>query len=222
MSEEKKTAESQDEVEKKEVVPTDDEAVTKKDKVHPKGMINDEDREGGLGQDKEDLEEIDLTKSAKEEVNGIKGLEELPEEIRIKLEKKKAENAKKSKAKKKKKKVVKQISIGKAFVKATYNNTIVTLTDLNGNVISWASAGVAGFKGPKKSTPYAAQIITRIAVGKAREIGLEEVSVFVKGVGSGRESAVRALNSNGLNVTSIKDITPVPHNGCRARKPRRV
>ncbi|MDA3839676.1 MAG: 30S ribosomal protein S11 [Patescibacteria group bacterium] len=140
----------------------------------------------------------------------------------MKLEKKKAENAKKSKAKKKKKKILKQITSGKAFVKATYNNTIVTLTDLNGNVISWASAGVAGFKGPKKSTPYAAQIITRIAVGKAREIGLEEVSVFVKGVGSGRESAVRALNSNGLNVTSIKDITPVPHNGCRARKPRRV
>ena len=216
MSEEKKTAESQDEVEKKEVVSTDDEAVTKKDKV------NDEGKEGGLDQEKEELEEIDLTKSAKEEVNGIKGLEELPEEIRIKLEKKKAENAKKSKAKKKKKKVTKTVTTGKAFVKATYNNTIVTLTDLNGNVISWASAGVAGFKGPKKSTPYAAQIITRIAVGKARESGLEEVSVFVKGVGSGRESAVRALNSNGLNVTSIKDITPVPHNGCRARKPRRV
>ena len=201
MSDEKKTAESQDEVEKKEkVVSTDDEAVTLKD-------------------DEDDVQE---GASAKEEVNGIKGLEELPEDIRIKLEKKKAENAKKSKAKKKKKKATKQITIGKAFVKATYNNTIVTLTDLNGNVISWASAGVAGFKGPKKSTPYAAQIITRIAVGKAREIGLEEVSVFVKGVGSGRESAVRALNSNGLNVTSIKDITPVPHNGCRARKPRRV
>lgn len=191
MSEEKKTADIQDEVEEKDTkLSTDDEAVTKKDK------------------DQDD--------------NEIKGLEELPEDIRIKLEKKKAENAKKSKVKKKKKKVAKKITIGKAFVKATYNNTIVTLTDLNGNVISWASAGVAGFKGPKKSTPYAAQIITRIAVGKAREMGLEEVSVFVKGVGSGRESAVRALNSNGLNVTSIKDITPVPHNGCRARKPRRV
>jgi len=204
MSDVKTTAKNQDEV----VDPTlnktaDDEAVTKKD-------------------DNDDVKEIDLTKTAKEEVNGIKGLEELPEEIRIKLEKKKLENAKKSKAKKKKKKVSKQITSGKAFVKATYNNTIVTLTDLNGNVISWASAGVAGFKGPKKSTPYAAQIITRIAVGKARENGLEEVVVFVKGVGSGRESAVRALNSNGLNVTAIKDVTPVPHNGCRARKPRRV
>jgi len=191
MSEEKKTAKSQDEVEEKKIdITTDDEAVTKKEDI------------------KDD--------------NGVKGLEELPEDIRIKLEKKKAENAKKSKVKKKKKKIAKTITSGKAFVKATYNNTIVTLTDLNGNVISWASAGVAGFKGPKKSTPYAAQIITRIAVGKARESGLEEVSVFVKGVGSGRESAVRALNSNGLNVTSIKDITPVPHNGCRARKPRRV
>lgn len=202
MSDEKKTAKNQDEV----VDPTldkttDDEAVAKNE---------------------DDVKEIDLTKTAKEEVNGIKGLEELPEEIRIKLEKKKLENAKKSKVKKKKKKVSKQITSGKAFVKATYNNTIVTLTDLNGNVISWASAGVAGFKGPKKSTPYAAQIITRIAVGKARENGLEEVVVFVKGVGSGRESAVRALNSNGLNVTAIKDVTPVPHNGCRARKPRRV
>ncbi len=177
-----------------------------------------EEKETKLSTDDEAVETKDKDQSGSE----IKGLEELPEDIRLKLEKKKAENAKKAKVKKKKKKVAKKITIGKAFVKATYNNTIVTLTDLNGNVISWGSAGVAGFKGPKKSTPYAAQIITRIAVGKAREMGLEEVSVFVKGVGSGRESAVRALNSNGLNVTSIKDITPVPHNGCRARKPRRV
>jgi len=194
MSDEKKVAENQDEV---------------KDEVKKDDIFADD-------------EATEKNEEESKESNGIKGLEELPEDIRIKLEKKKAENAKKSKAKKKKKKVLKTITSGKAFVKATYNNTIVTLTDLNGNVISWASAGVAGFKGPKKSTPYAAQIITRIAVGKAREIGLEEVSVFVKGVGSGRESAVRALNSNGLNVTSIKDITPVPHNGCRARKPRRV
>lgn len=193
MSDEKKVAENQDEV---------------KDEIKKDDIFADD--------------ETTKTKEETSDANGIKGLEELPEDIRIKLEKKKAENAKKSKAKKKKKKVVKTVTSGKAFVKATYNNTIVTLTDLNGNVISWASAGVAGFKGPKKSTPYAAQIITRIAVGKAREIGLEEVSVYVKGVGSGRESAVRALNSNGLNVTSIKDITPVPHNGCRARKPRRV
>ena len=155
------------------------------------------------------------------------GLEELPEEIKKKLEKKKAEKDQKSKGKKarKKKKKTRQtnISIGKVFIKATYNNTIVTITDLHGNVISWASAGIAGFKGPKKSTPYAASIITRLAVGKAKEeYGLSEVSVFVRGVGTGRESAVRALNSNGLNVTLIKDITPIPHNGCRQRRPRRV
>lgn len=155
------------------------------------------------------------------------GLEDLPDEIKKKIEKKQAEqNAKTKKSKvrkKKKKKTERKATVGKAFVKATYNNTIVTLTDLQGNVLSWASAGIAGFKGPKKATPYAASIITRIAVGKAREdYGLEEVSVFVKGVGTGRESAIRSLNSNGLNVGLIKDITPIPHNGCRPRKPRRV
>ncbi|MFH1427817.1 MAG: 30S ribosomal protein S11 [Patescibacteria group bacterium] len=116
-----------------------------------------------------------------------------------------------------------KIKSGKAFIKATYNNTIVTLTDLQGNVISWASAGMAGFKGPKKSTPYAAQIITKIATMKAKEeYGLEEVIVFVKGVGTGRESAIRALNANGINIMGIKDVTPIPHNGCRPKKPRRV
>jgi len=157
------------------------------------------------------------------------GLEELPEDVKKKLEKRQAEKegkankkGKKGKVKRKKKKEKKQVSVGKAFILATYNNTKVTITDMNGDVISWASAGVAGFKGPKKSTPYAAQIITRIAVGKAREAGLSEVSVFIKGVGTGRESAVRALNANGLIVNLIKDITPMPHNGCRKRKPRRV
>jgi|SRR3989339_456473 len=155
------------------------------------------------------------------------GLEELPEEIKKKLEKKKIENEQKSKkgkkARKKKKREIKNVPVGKAFVKATYNNTIVTITDLSGNVISWASAGIAGFKGPKKSTPYAASIITRIAVGKAKEeFGLSEVSVVVRGVGTGRESAIRALNSNGLIINNIKDVTPIPHNGCRPKKPRRV
>lgn len=153
----------------------------------------------------------------------IEGLEELPDDIVKKLEKNKANRAKdKGKRKKKKAKAVTSVKFGNAYIKATYNNTIVTLTDSEGNVISWASAGVAGFKGAKKSTPYAAQIISRIAIGKAREMGLEEVNVFVSGVGTGRESAVRALNANGLNVLSIKDITPIPHNGCRAKKPRRV
>jgi len=147
-------------------------------------------------------------------------LEELPEELKKKLEKSRA--AKLANKKKKKKGADKMVVVGKAFINSTYNNTIVTLTDLDGNVIAWANAGLAGFKGPKKSTPYAAQIITRMAIEKAKDYGLQEVSVFVKGVGTGRESAVRALNANGLNITYIKDITPIPHNGCRSRKPRRV
>lgn len=147
--------------------------------------------------------------------------EELPENIRKLLEKKKTEKTD-NKKKKRKKKVEKRVSTGKAFIKATYNNTIVTLTNNEGDVISWASAGMAGFKGPKKSTPYAAQIITRIAVEKAKESGLNEVGVYVKGVGTGRESAIRALNACGLTVSYIKDQTPLPHNGCRQKKPRRV
>lgn len=149
------------------------------------------------------------------------GLEELPDEIKAKLEKRK-DDKKTGKGRKRKKREIKNVPVGKAYVKATYNNTVVTLTDLNGNVISWSNAGLAGFKGPKKSTPYASQIITRVACEKAKDYGLKEVSVFVRGVGTGREAAVRALNANGLIITSIKDITPIPHNGCRTRKPRRV
>lgn len=149
--------------------------------------------------------------------------EELPEEIKQKLEKNKQARAKKKLIKKKKRRVAKTVKVGRAYIQATYNNTMITLTDLNGDVISWASAGLAGFKGAKKATPYAAQIIAKIAVQKAREeYGLEEVSVFVSGVGTGREAAIRALNANGLNVSAIKDVTPVPHNGCRPKKPRRV
>ena len=149
--------------------------------------------------------------------------EELPEEIKQKLEKNKQARAKKKLVKKKKRKVAKTVKSGKAFINATYNNTILSLADNNGDIISWASAGLAGFKGAKKATPYAAQIITKIAVQKAKEeYGLEEVKVYVSGVGTGREAAIRALNANGLNILSIKDTTPVPHNGCRPKKPRRV
>jgi small subunit ribosomal protein S11 len=126
----------------------------------------------------------------------------------------------KSTSKKKKKKVI--VSRGQAHITATYNNTIVTLTDQNGNTLAWSSAGLMGFKGPKKSTPYAAETITRDAVTKAKNHGLNEVDVFVKGVGSGRDNAVRSLHANGLNILSIKDVTPIPHNGCRPKKPRRV
>lgn len=149
--------------------------------------------------------------------------EELPEEIKQKLEKNKQARAKKKLIKKKKKRVARIVKVGRAYIQATYNNTMITLADNNGDVIAWASAGLAGFKGAKKATPYAAQIITKIATQKAKEeYGLEEVSVFVSGVGTGREAAIRALNANGLIVSSIKDTTPVPHNGCRPKKPRRV
>ena len=112
--------------------------------------------------------------------------------------------------------------IGCAYIQATYNNTIVTLTDVNGNTISWSSAGHNGFKGPKKATPYAASVIVRDAIEKAKDSGLKEVNVFLSGVGQGREGALRAINANGLTVLTIKDITPVPHNGCRPPRPRRV
>ena len=120
------------------------------------------------------------------------------------------------------KKKVKQITHGRAYVQATYNNTIVSLTDLNGNVIAFSSAGQNGFKGPKKSTPFAASMIVKNAVDKSKPFGLKDINVFIKGVGAGRESAVRALNANGLNILSIKDITPLPHNGVRRPRPRRV
>ncbi len=120
------------------------------------------------------------------------------------------------------KKKRKFVTSGQAHIQATYNNTIVTLTDQNGNVLAWSTAGHVGFRGPKKSTPYAAGLIVRSVAEKVREMGLKNLDVFVKGVGSGREAAVRALNANGFNVLSIKDVTPIPHNGPRAPKPRRV
>ncbi len=111
---------------------------------------------------------------------------------------------------------------GKVYIQSTYNNTIVTVCDNRGDVLAWASAGALGFKGPKKATPYAASKTVETLMEKVRKTGLTDVSVFVKGIGSGREAAVRALASYGLNISSIKDITPVPHNGCRPPKVRRV
>ena len=121
-----------------------------------------------------------------------------------------------------KKKTKKVVPVGIAFIHATFNNTIVTITDPAGNVVSWSSAGSNGFKGSRKSTPFAAQIAGENAARRAREAGVRSVTVFVKGPGAGRESALRALHTNGLSVTLIKDTTPVPHNGCRPRKSRRV
>lgn len=113
-------------------------------------------------------------------------------------------------------------SNGVAHIKATFNNTIVTLTDQYGNVISWASAGKIGFKGSRKSTPFAAQLSAASAAKEAMELGLQRVEVLIKGPGSGRESAVRSLQATGLEITAIKDVTPIPHNGCRPPKRRRV
>ncbi|HLT24944.1 MAG TPA: 30S ribosomal protein S11 [Ignavibacteria bacterium] len=123
---------------------------------------------------------------------------------------------------KKNKKKIQVDSSGVAHIKATFNNVIVTLTDLYGNTISWASSGKMGFKGSKKSTPFAAQVAAESAAKEAFDLGLRKVEVFIKGVGSGRDAAVRSLNTNGLEITSIKDITPLPHNGCRPPKRRRV
>lgn len=117
---------------------------------------------------------------------------------------------------------IRQVSQGAAHIQATFNNTIVTLTDPQGNVLAWSSAGSVGFKGPKKATPYAASMIVRDVAEKVKPFGLKDVEVFVCGVGQGKEGAVRALNANGLNILSIKDVTPVPHNGCRPSRPRRV
>ena len=121
-----------------------------------------------------------------------------------------------------KKRVKKNIEKGQAHISSTFNNTMVCLTDLNGNVLSWASAGQLGFRGSRKSTPYAAQQAAEEAAKKAMDHGLKTVEVYVKGPGSGRESAIRSLQASGLEVSSIKDVTPIPHNGCRPPKKRRV
>lgn len=120
------------------------------------------------------------------------------------------------------KKTKRNVPNGQAHIKSTFNNTIITLTDDKGNTLAWLTAGAAGFKGSRKSTPYAAQIAGERVASVVKDYGMERVEVFVKGIGSGRESAVRALSAAGLKVVSIKDLTSIPHNGCRARKPRRV
>lgn len=113
-------------------------------------------------------------------------------------------------------------SLAKAYIRSSFNNTIITVTDEEGDTLCWASAGSAGFKGTKKGTPFAAQIAAGQVAKKAQNLGIKQVSVLVKGPGAGRETAIRALQAAGLNIVSIRDITPVPHNGCRPQKPRRV
>ncbi len=121
-----------------------------------------------------------------------------------------------------KKKEKKNITEGVAHIQSTFNNTIITITDLSGNVIAWSSAGIQGFKGSRKSTPFAAQMAAEDAVKKAKEHGMRSVQVYVRGPGAGRESALRALQVAGLNISLIRDVTPIPHNGCRPPKRRRV
>jgi len=125
-------------------------------------------------------------------------------------------------AKAKKKKIRRNVTRGLAFIQATFNNTIVTITDTNGDVLCWATAGTVGFKGSRKSTPFAAQRAAETCAERASKFGLRDIEVRVKGPGSGRESAISGLQSAGLQVRSIEDVTPLPHNGCRPRKKRRV
>jgi len=128
----------------------------------------------------------------------------------------------KRKGTKKGKRTRRKVSEGRVYIQATFNNTIVTIADMEGNVISWGSSGSAGFKGSRKGTPYAAQLAARETARQAANDGLRQVEVYVKGPGSGREAAIRALQASGLTVTAIRDVTPIPHNGCRARGRRRV
>ena len=127
-----------------------------------------------------------------------------------------------AKTEKAKKKSLKGITSGVVHVQASFNNTIISITDKQGNVIAWSSPGIVGFSGSKKSTPFAAQIAATDCAKKAKDMGLQNVEILVNGPGSGRESAIRAVQAAGLTVTSIKDVTPLPHNGCRPRKKRRV
>ncbi|MDD7306208.1 MAG: 30S ribosomal protein S11 [Peptoniphilaceae bacterium] len=133
-----------------------------------------------------------------------------------------AAKSSKTSTKRSRRRVRKNVERGQAHITSTFNNTMVTLTDMQGNALSWASAGQLGFRGSRKSTPFAAQEAAQEAANKAKDYGLKSVEVYVKGPGSGRESAIRSLQAAGLEVTMIKDVTPIPHNGCRPPKRRRV
>ncbi len=176
---------------------------------------------------KKESKKIDVTEVKTEDLEVVEKVEKKVEtagkekEVEDKKEKKTEEVNEVIKSKKKNKKK-RQILKGKANVKCSYNNTIVSLSDLNGNVLAWATSGLLGFKGAKKATPYAATQVVANVAEKVKKYGLKDLEVYVKGVGSGRESSIRALANNGFNLISIKDVTPIPHNGCRARRPRRL
>ena len=155
-----------------------------------------------------------------EEVKTTEEVKEACPDREVKSEEK--TDAEVSEKKKKNKKIKRQILKGRAVVKCTYNNTIVSLADINGNVLAWATSGLMGFKGAKKATPYAATQVVANVTEKVQKYGLKELEVYIKGVGSGREASIRALSNNGFDLVLIKDETPVPHNGCRPKKPRRI
>ena len=155
----------------------------------------------------------------KEEVNKDEVAEKNAEDLSVE---KKVEDVKAEEPKKKLKKIKRQILKGRATVKCSYNNTMVSISDSNGGVLGWASSGLLGFKGAKKATPYAATQVVANVSEKVRKYGVRELEVYVRGVGSGREASVRALANNGFDLVIIKDVTPIPHNGCRAKKPRRI
>lgn len=149
----------------------------------------------------------------------------------LNVEESKAENAEEKKAdegeekkgyQKRKKKIKRQIQKGQAHIQCTYNNTMISITDLNGGILAWSSSGLLGFKGAKKSTPYAATQVAADVAEKVKKYGVQELEVYIKGVGSGREASIRSLAARGFDLVLIKDITPIPHNGCRPKKPRRV
>lgn len=147
--------------------------------------------------------------------------EKVEEKAEVKTEETKKESSLSAKAKKKLFKR-RHVSKARAYILCSYNNTSITVSDMNGDVLGWSTSGSLGFKGPKKSTPFAATLVAQKVVEKTARYGIKEIEIFIKGVGGGREASVRALGNAGLAINSIKDITPVPHNGCRPKKPRRV
>lgn len=157
------------------------------------------------------------TKVVKEEKNAGKKAE--PKDVPTG---EKEETGKKPTKLKKSKTKRRSVVEGNVYIKATYNNTLITVTELNGEVMVWSSAGSSGFKGTRKATPYAAQVAAETAAGKAKTFGMERAHIFVQGVGSGREQAIRGIHAGGLNIESLTDVTPIPHNGCRKKKGRRV
>jgi small subunit ribosomal protein S11 len=182
----------------------------KEQKIAKEAKESGQNPEAVVDEKAEKSETVSVDKKGKEE-------EKLSEEAKDKEKKNEA-----ALAKKKKKKIRRQVLKGQVHVQCTYNNTIVTFADLSGKVLAWCSAGSLGFKGAKKATPYAATQIVNTSSEKVEKYGLKEIEVYVKGVGSGREASIRALANKDFEITLIKDLTPIPHNGCRPRKPRRV